>query len=61
MNAALGLFPVWALLLSGLACVAPQLFTPLVPLPGAIFSVWHNLTGAVLASLWARGEGGPVE
>lgn len=25
-------------------------------LPGAIFSVWHNITGSILASLWRRKE-----
>jgi len=31
MNAAVALFPVWALLLSGIAILVPQLFTPLAP------------------------------
>jgi bile acid:Na+ symporter, BASS family len=41
---------------SGLAVVlAQQYFSPLAALPGAIFSIWHNLTGSALASYWSRG------
>jgi len=29
-------------------------FTPLAALPGAVFSVWHNLTGSLLAAVWSR-------
>ncbi len=29
-------------------------FTPLAALPGALFSVWHNLSGSILASFWAN-------
>ena len=29
--------------------------------PGAIFSVWHNISGALLASLYRRWEGKPEE
>lgn len=40
---------------SGLGvALAVQYFSPLAALPGALFSVWHNLTGSLLASLWAR-------
>jgi len=40
---------------SGLAvALAQQYFTATVALPGAIFSVWHNISGAVVAALWAR-------
>jgi len=40
---------------SGLAvALAVQFFSPLAALPGALFSVWHNLTGSLLASRWAR-------
>ncbi len=28
--------------------------------PGAIFSVWHNISGAVLANLYSRWDGGPA-
>ena len=38
---------------SGLgAALALQFFTPLTALPAALFSVWHNLSGALLASWW---------
>jgi BASS family bile acid:Na+ symporter len=40
---------------SGLAvALALKYFAPLAALPGAIFSIWHNLSGALLASLWSR-------
>ena len=40
---------------SGLAvALAQQYFTATAALPGAIFSVWHNVSGAVLAALFAR-------
>lgn len=40
---------------SGLAvALALKLFTPAAALPGALFSVWHNLSGALLAAWWAR-------
>ncbi|HXQ31345.1 MAG TPA: bile acid:sodium symporter family protein [Steroidobacteraceae bacterium] len=40
---------------SGLSvALALKLFSPAAALPGAIFSVWHNLTGSALAALWAR-------
>lgn len=39
----------------GLAVVlAVKYFSPVAALPGAIFSIWHNLSGALLASIWAR-------
>ncbi|GBQ61824.1 ketopantoate/pantoate/pantothenate transporter PanS [Komagataeibacter swingsii] len=39
---------------SGLAATLGRLyFTPLAALPGAVFSVWHNISGSVLAALWA--------
>ena len=39
---------------SGLAVVlATQYFGATAALPGALFSVWHNLSGAFLASRWA--------
>ena len=39
---------------SGLSvALAVQYFSALAALPGAIFSVWHNLSGALLASWWA--------
>jgi BASS family bile acid:Na+ symporter len=39
---------------SGLAATLGKLyFGPLAALPGAIFSVWHNLSGSLLAGYWA--------
>ncbi|QQK74640.1 bile acid:sodium symporter family protein [Salicibibacter cibarius] len=29
-------------------------FSPLAALPGAIFSVWHNISGPILANYWSR-------
>jgi len=38
---------------SGLAvALAVAHFSPLATLPGALFSLWHNLTGAALAVIW---------
>src|SRR5690606_11355245 len=38
--------------ISGLASgLATQYFSPEAALPGAIFSVWHNISGGLLASL----------
>ncbi|MFV2145045.1 bile acid:sodium symporter family protein [Isoptericola sp. G70] len=40
---------------SGLsAALATAHFSPAAALPAALFSVWHNVSGAVLASFWAR-------
>jgi BASS family bile acid:Na+ symporter len=40
---------------SGLSvALALKHFTQLAALPGAVFSIWHNLSGALLASLWQR-------
>ncbi len=40
---------------SGLGvALAIKHFTPLAALPGALFSVWHNLSGSLLASLWRK-------
>lgn len=40
---------------SGLSvALAIKYFSPLAALPGAVFSIWHNLTGSILASVWAR-------
>lgn len=40
---------------SGLGVVlAHQYFSAIAALPGAVFSVWHNLTGSALASFWSR-------
>lgn len=40
---------------SGLAvALSVKYFAPAAALPGALFSIWHNLTGSLLAALWAR-------
>ncbi|PWB77650.1 MAG: bile acid:sodium symporter, partial [Candidatus Methylomirabilota bacterium] len=40
---------------SGLAvALAVKYFSPATALPGALFSIWHNLSGAALASIWSR-------
>lgn len=40
---------------SGLAAgLAAQYFSPLSALPGAVFSVWHNVSGALLAAFLRR-------
>lgn len=39
---------------SGLAATLGKIyFSPLAALPGAIFSVWHNLSGSLLAGYWS--------
>lgn len=40
---------------SGLAvALALQFFSATAALPGAIFSVWHNISGSILASIWSK-------
>jgi len=40
---------------SGLAvALAIVHFGPIAAVPGAIFSIWHNVTGPLLASVWRR-------
>lgn len=40
---------------SGLAAgLAAAHFTPAAALPAALFSVWHNVSGSLLASWWSR-------
>ncbi len=40
---------------SGLAVVlANQYFSAVAALPGALFSIWHNVTGSLLAVLWSK-------
>ncbi|WP_042543663.1 bile acid:sodium symporter family protein [Leucobacter komagatae] len=47
---------------SGLAAgLARTHFTPEAALPAALFSVWHNVTGAMLASYWSRKPPKPRE
>jgi bile acid:Na+ symporter, BASS family len=44
---------------SGLGvALALKYFSPLSALPGALFSIWHNLSGALLAAWWTRVDGG---
>ena len=40
---------------SGLAvALAVAHFGPVAAVPGAVFSIWHNVTGPLLASIWRR-------
>lgn len=40
---------------SGLAvALASQYFQPIAALPGAVFSIWHNLSGSILATIWSK-------
>lgn len=40
---------------SGLSvALAVNFFSPMAALPGAIFSIWHNLSGSLLAGYWGR-------
>ena len=42
---------------SGLAVVlAMKYFTALSALPGAIFSIWHNISGSIIAGYWSKDE-----
>ena len=42
---------------SGLAVVlAMKYFSALSALPGAIFSIWHNIAGSILAGIWSKEE-----
>ncbi len=42
---------------SGLAvALAMTHFNPVAAIPGAIFSVWHNISGPILATWWTRGD-----
>ena len=45
---------------SGLAvALSVQYFSSLAALPGALFSIWHNLTGSALAGWWSRSAARP--
>ena len=47
---------------SGLAAaLATVHFAPAAALPAAIFSVWHNVSGSLLASRWARRPVAPAD
>ncbi|MDJ0805922.1 MAG: bile acid:sodium symporter family protein [Gammaproteobacteria bacterium] len=40
---------------SGLSvALAFKYFSPLAALPGALFSIWHNLSGSLFAAYWSR-------
>lgn len=40
---------------SGLGvALATQFFSATAALPGALFSVWHNISGSLLAAIWGR-------
>lgn len=40
---------------SGLAvALAVKYFSPITALPGAIFSIWHNVSGSLLAGYWGK-------
>jgi BASS family bile acid:Na+ symporter len=42
---------------SGLAvALAIKFFAPLAALPGAVFSIWHNLSGSLLAARWRKAD-----
>lgn len=42
---------------SGLSvALAAKYFTPLAALPGALFSIWHNIMGSALAAYWSFKE-----
>lgn len=40
---------------SGLAvALATKYFVPIAALPGALFSIWHNISGSAVAGYWSR-------
>lgn len=46
---------------SGLAAaLATVHFNPVAALPAALFSIWHNVSGSLLASYWSRRDPGPA-
>lgn len=47
---------------SGLAAaLAIKFFTPAAALPGTLFSIWHNVSGSLLASFWSKKQVTPIE
>ena len=47
---------------SGLAAgLAKTYFAPEAALPGAVFSVWHNVSGALMAAIWRRSGAAAVQ
>lgn len=46
---------------SGLAAaLATVHFNPAAALPAALFTIWHNVSGSLLASSWSRRDPGPA-
>lgn len=44
---------------SGLGvALAVKFFSPMAAVPGALFSIWHNLSGSLLAGWWSRNRAG---
>ena len=41
----------------GMSLAAKAAVNPVVAVPGAIFSVWHNISGAILANIYANWNG----
>lgn len=42
---------------SGLSVVlANQYFSAVAALPGALFSIWHNISGSILAVIWSKNK-----
>ncbi|MDO6706843.1 bile acid:sodium symporter family protein [Photobacterium sp. 1_MG-2023] len=40
---------------SGLAtALAMKFFTPVAAIPGTLFSIWHNISGSLLAAYWSK-------
>tara|TARA_R110002072_G_scaffold3149_3_gene23439 strand:- start:94291 stop:95214 length:924 start_codon:yes stop_codon:yes gene_type:complete len=47
---------------SGLAvALANQYFTTLAALPGALFSIWHNISGSIMAVILSNNRGGSTD
>ncbi|MCG8393583.1 MAG: hypothetical protein MI745_10915, partial [Pseudomonadales bacterium] len=38
--------------------LAVKHFSAMAALPGALFSIWHNLSGSFLATIWQHGTSG---
>ncbi len=47
---------------SGLGvALAVKYFSAVAALPGALFSIWHNLSGSLLAGFWSRTAGDDLQ
>ena len=47
---------------SGLAAaLSIKFFSPLSAVPAAIFSIWHNISGSILAGFWSREKANKVK